>query len=220
MYMDGVNLDASVGRPQLFFSRLTFWRPELGDRCLDAQRRFVPPLFIYIFFCLIFYSPFICCANQQSTLFSHQRTFTATEKNRNNEVLRLDPRTPPRPSPRAGHHHPHLSRRIHHCQGRRHYRSSLDCRLDRRLDRRRDSVDDRRQPRRTSIILLVRARVRAAQLLKQDTQSDMDSIQMVSLATVATGIDGTSATSFSFVAPDVSPYSKIYFLQLYVPFIV
>lgn len=48
----------------------------------------------------------------------------------------------------------------------------------------------------------------------------MDSIQMVSLATVATGIDGTSATSFSFVAPDVSPYSKIYFLQLYVTFIV
>lgn len=43
---------------------------------------------------------------------------------------------------------------------------------------------------------------------------------MVPLATVATGIDGTSSTSFSFVAPDVSPYSKIYFLQLYVPFIV
>lgn len=41
-------------------------------------------------------------------------------------------------------------------------------------------------------------------------------MQMVPLATVATGIDGTSATSFSFPAPDVNPYSKIYFLQLYV----
>ncbi|KIR57695.1 hypothetical protein I314_06412 [Cryptococcus bacillisporus CA1873] len=40
-----------------------------------------------------------------------------------------------------------------------------------------------------------------------------DNLAMVSLATVATGIDGTSATSFSFVAPDVSQYSKIYFLQ-------
>ncbi|OXG33169.1 hypothetical protein C367_00890 [Cryptococcus neoformans Ze90-1] len=38
-------------------------------------------------------------------------------------------------------------------------------------------------------------------------------VQMVPLATVATGIDGTSATSFSFPAPDVNPYSKIYFLQ-------
>ncbi|KGB80342.1 hypothetical protein CNBG_6180 [Cryptococcus deuterogattii R265] len=40
-----------------------------------------------------------------------------------------------------------------------------------------------------------------------------DNLAMVPLATVATGIDGTSSTSFSFVAPDVSPYSKIYFLQ-------
>ncbi|KAL0240179.1 hypothetical protein I308_106727 [Cryptococcus tetragattii IND107] len=40
-----------------------------------------------------------------------------------------------------------------------------------------------------------------------------DNLAMVPLAAVATGIDGTSATSFSFVAPDVSPYSKIYFLQ-------
>ncbi|ADV20667.1 Hypothetical protein CGB_B9630C [Cryptococcus gattii WM276] len=40
-----------------------------------------------------------------------------------------------------------------------------------------------------------------------------DNLAMVPLATVGTGIDGTSATSFSFVAPDVSPYSKIYFLQ-------
>ncbi|OXB39317.1 hypothetical protein LQV05_004404 [Cryptococcus neoformans] len=38
-------------------------------------------------------------------------------------------------------------------------------------------------------------------------------LAMVPLATVATGIDGTSATSFSFPAPDVNPYSKIYFLQ-------
>ncbi|WWC85204.1 uncharacterized protein L201_000063 [Kwoniella dendrophila CBS 6074] len=40
-----------------------------------------------------------------------------------------------------------------------------------------------------------------------------DNLQMVPLATVATGIDGTKVDSFSFVAPDVSPYSKIYFLQ-------
>ncbi|OCF44718.1 hypothetical protein I317_01407 [Kwoniella heveanensis CBS 569] len=40
-----------------------------------------------------------------------------------------------------------------------------------------------------------------------------DNLQMVALATVATGIDGTSATSYEFTAPDVSPYSKIYFLQ-------
>ncbi|WRT66854.1 uncharacterized protein IL334_003817 [Kwoniella shivajii] len=40
-----------------------------------------------------------------------------------------------------------------------------------------------------------------------------DNLQMVPLATIATGIDGTSTTSYSFDAPDVSPYSKIYFLQ-------
>ncbi|WVQ98452.1 hypothetical protein IAU59_005576 [Kwoniella sp. CBS 9459] len=40
-----------------------------------------------------------------------------------------------------------------------------------------------------------------------------DNLQMVPLATIAKGIDGTSATSYEFVAPDVSPYSKIYFLQ-------
>ncbi|ODN73589.1 hypothetical protein L202_08090 [Cryptococcus amylolentus CBS 6039] len=38
-------------------------------------------------------------------------------------------------------------------------------------------------------------------------------LAMVALATVATGIDGTSASSYTFTAPDVSPYSKIYFLQ-------
>ena len=36
---------------------------------------------------------------------------------------------------------------------------------------------------------------------------------MVTLSTVGSGIDGTTTTSYSFVAPDVSPYSKIYFLQ-------
>ncbi|WWC69740.1 uncharacterized protein I206_103683 [Kwoniella pini CBS 10737] len=40
-----------------------------------------------------------------------------------------------------------------------------------------------------------------------------DNLQMVPLATVATGIDGTKVDSYSFDAPDVSPYSKIYFLQ-------
>ncbi|WWD15648.1 hypothetical protein CI109_100070 [Kwoniella shandongensis] len=40
-----------------------------------------------------------------------------------------------------------------------------------------------------------------------------DNFNMVPLATVASGIDGTTATSYSFVAPDVTPYSKIYFLQ-------
>ncbi|WVF72489.1 hypothetical protein IAT40_007305 [Kwoniella sp. CBS 6097] len=40
-----------------------------------------------------------------------------------------------------------------------------------------------------------------------------DNLQMVPLATIATGIDGTTATSYEFTAPDVSPYSKIYFLQ-------
>ncbi|WVQ77939.1 hypothetical protein IAT38_000019 [Cryptococcus sp. DSM 104549] len=40
-----------------------------------------------------------------------------------------------------------------------------------------------------------------------------DNLAMVPLATVATGIDGTSTSSYSFAAPDVSPYSKIYFLQ-------
>ncbi|WVQ71360.1 hypothetical protein IAR50_000888 [Cryptococcus sp. DSM 104548] len=38
-------------------------------------------------------------------------------------------------------------------------------------------------------------------------------LAMEALATVATGIDGTSASSYTFTAPDVSPYSKIYFLQ-------
>ncbi|WVW83457.1 hypothetical protein I302_105478 [Kwoniella bestiolae CBS 10118] len=40
-----------------------------------------------------------------------------------------------------------------------------------------------------------------------------DNLQMVPLATVAEGIDGTKVSSYSFDAPDVSPYSKIYFLQ-------
>ncbi|WWD01725.1 hypothetical protein V866_008671 [Kwoniella sp. B9012] len=40
-----------------------------------------------------------------------------------------------------------------------------------------------------------------------------DNLQMVALATVAEGIDGTTVSSYSFDAPDVSPYSKIYFLQ-------
>lgn len=31
---------------------------------------------------------------------------------------------------------------------------------------------------------------------------------------IATGVDGTSLDSYSFNAPNVSPYSKIYFLQL------
>ncbi|WVO17048.1 hypothetical protein L204_104735 [Cryptococcus depauperatus] len=38
-------------------------------------------------------------------------------------------------------------------------------------------------------------------------------LAMVPLATVASGVDGTTASSYSFKAPDVSPYSKIYFLQ-------
>lgn len=37
---------------------------------------------------------------------------------------------------------------------------------------------------------------------------------MTSLETVGEGIDGTVETSYSFVAPQVHPYSKIYFLQL------
>lgn len=161
MYTDGVNLDASVTQ-LLFFSRLTFWRPELGDRCLDAQRRFVTPPPLPLFHLHLLFTFLFAAQTNNPHSFFHQRTFTATEKNRSNEVLRLDPRTPPRPSPRTGHHHPHLARRIHHRQGRRHYRSSLDCRLDRRLDRCRNSVDDRRQPRRTSILLLVHARVTRA----------------------------------------------------------
>ncbi|KAK4683685.1 hypothetical protein P7C73_g6547, partial [Tremellales sp. Uapishka_1] len=40
-----------------------------------------------------------------------------------------------------------------------------------------------------------------------------DNYQMVALETLASGLDGTSTTTFSAVAPDVSPYSKIYFLQ-------
>ncbi|KAK8870058.1 hypothetical protein IAR55_000628 [Kwoniella newhampshirensis] len=40
-----------------------------------------------------------------------------------------------------------------------------------------------------------------------------DNFNMVPLATVVSGIDGTTATSYSFAAPDVTPYSKIYFLQ-------
>jgi hypothetical protein len=31
---------------------------------------------------------------------------------------------------------------------------------------------------------------------------------------LATGIDGTKEDSFSYPAPEVEPYSKIYFLQL------
>lgn len=36
---------------------------------------------------------------------------------------------------------------------------------------------------------------------------------MIPLGVLGQGIDGTSTTSFSAPAPDVSPYSKIYFLQ-------
>ncbi|KAL1412177.1 hypothetical protein Q8F55_003187 [Vanrija albida] len=38
-------------------------------------------------------------------------------------------------------------------------------------------------------------------------------LQMVPLETVVTGLDGTKETTFSFVAPEVEPYSKVYFLQ-------
>lgn len=40
-----------------------------------------------------------------------------------------------------------------------------------------------------------------------------DNLQMVPLAVLATGIDGTSTTGLDIPCPDVSPYSKIYFLQ-------
>lgn len=40
-----------------------------------------------------------------------------------------------------------------------------------------------------------------------------DNLNMIALETVATGIDGTTATAFSFAAPEVDPYSAIYFLQ-------
>ena len=37
---------------------------------------------------------------------------------------------------------------------------------------------------------------------------------IVLMTVLATGIDGTSQASLSIPCPDVSPYSKIYFLQL------
>ena len=41
-----------------------------------------------------------------------------------------------------------------------------------------------------------------------------DSRVIVLMTVLATGIDGTSQASLSIPCPDVSPYSKIYFLQL------
>ena len=38
--------------------------------------------------------------------------------------------------------------------------------------------------------------------------------QMTPLQVLATGIDGTKDTKASWTTPDVTPYSKIYFLQL------
>ncbi|WVR04949.1 hypothetical protein IAU60_001961 [Kwoniella sp. DSM 27419] len=40
-----------------------------------------------------------------------------------------------------------------------------------------------------------------------------DNFNMIPLATIATGIDGTTASSYSFNAPEVTPNAKIYFLQ-------
>ncbi|KAL7422073.1 hypothetical protein Q5752_002716 [Cryptotrichosporon argae] len=40
-----------------------------------------------------------------------------------------------------------------------------------------------------------------------------DNLDMIALETLATGIDGTSTMTYTAVAPDVSPNSKIYFLQ-------
>lgn len=67
----------------LFFSRLTFGALS-GERCLNAQRRFVPPppsLFIYIYICLIFYSPFLLLRKPTiHTLFSPTHFHCNTEK--------------------------------------------------------------------------------------------------------------------------------------------
>ena len=41
-------------------------------------------------------------------------------------------------------------------------------------------------------------------------------LNMIPLAVLATGIDGTKVSAFSVAAPDVTPNSAIYFLQLYV----
>jgi hypothetical protein len=40
--------------------------------------------------------------------------------------------------------------------------------------------------------------------------------QMIPLQVLATNIDGTKDTQASWTTPNVTPYSKIYFLQLYV----
>ncbi|ORY32091.1 hypothetical protein BCR39DRAFT_58663 [Naematelia encephala] len=40
-----------------------------------------------------------------------------------------------------------------------------------------------------------------------------DNYQMIALSTLGQGIDGTTTTSLSFVAPDVTPNAEIYFLQ-------
>ncbi|KAI9638419.1 uncharacterized protein MKK02DRAFT_42810 [Dioszegia hungarica] len=40
-----------------------------------------------------------------------------------------------------------------------------------------------------------------------------DNLQMIPLSTLSTGIDGTKDTSHSWTVPNVSPTSKIYFLQ-------
>lgn len=37
-------------------------------------------------------------------------------------------------------------------------------------------------------------------------------LEMSKLATVATGLDGTNATSYNYTCPSVSPNSAIYFL--------
>lgn len=41
-------------------------------------------------------------------------------------------------------------------------------------------------------------------------------LEMVKLIDVGTEIDGTTTYNFTFSAPDVTPYSNIYFIQLYV----
>ena len=41
-------------------------------------------------------------------------------------------------------------------------------------------------------------------------------IESILIIALATDIDGTSTTGLNIPCPDVTPYSKIYFLQLYV----